>query len=107
MIVLAVNVCVTPTCVCYRLAVPGIDVVISGHSHTELTEPILVNGRTPVVQTGKESNNLGELVLSLDGATLAVESYRLPHSPHWCVTQSSGIRLENYVTFRDSKKLVT
>lgn len=57
--------------------VPGIDVVIGGHSHTELKEPILVNGRTPVVQTGKEGANLGELVISLDGAALKVESYRL------------------------------
>jgi 5'-nucleotidase len=62
-----------------RLAkdVPGIDVVISGHSHTELNEAIVVNGRTPVVQTGKESNNLGELVLALDGNKLIVTSYRL------------------------------
>ena len=58
-------------------AVPGIDVVIGGHSHTELREAIIVNGRTPVVQTGKESNNLGELVITLDGDTLTVESYRL------------------------------
>ena len=57
--------------------VPGIDVVISGHSHTELKEAILVNGRTPVVQTGKESNNLGELVITLDGKKLTVTSYRL------------------------------
>jgi 2',3'-cyclic-nucleotide 2'-phosphodiesterase (5'-nucleotidase family) len=41
--------------------IPGIDLVISGHSHTELNEAIVVNGRTPVVQAGKESNNLGEL----------------------------------------------
>jgi len=62
-----------------RLArdVPGIDVVISGHSHTELKEAIIVNGRTPVVQTGKESNNLGELVLALDGNKLTVTSYQL------------------------------
>jgi 5'-nucleotidase len=62
-----------------RLArdVPGIDVVISGHSHTELKEAIIVNGRTPVVQTGKESRNLGELVIMLDGTKLTVESYRL------------------------------
>ena len=62
-----------------RLArdVPGIDVVISGHSHTELKEAIIVNGRTPVVQTGKESNNLGELVIALDGNKLTVASYRL------------------------------
>ena len=58
-------------------AVPGIDVVISGHSHTELREATIVNGRTPVVQAGKEGKNLGELVITLDGGTLTVESYRL------------------------------
>ena len=58
-------------------AVPGIDVVIGGHSHTELQEAIIVNDRTPVVQTGKESRNLGELVITIDGNKLTVESYRL------------------------------
>jgi 5'-nucleotidase len=58
-------------------AVPGIDVVIGGHSHTELPEPIIVNGRTPVVQTGKEGKNVGELVISVDGTRLTVDSYRL------------------------------
>jgi 5'-nucleotidase len=58
-------------------AVPGIDVVIGGHSHTALQEAIIVNDRTPVVQTGKEGENLGELVVSLDGSRLTVESYRL------------------------------
>jgi 5'-nucleotidase/UDP-sugar diphosphatase len=62
-----------------RLAktVPGIDVVIGGHSHTALQEPIIVNDRTPVVQTGKYGENLGELVITLDGGKLTVESYRL------------------------------
>jgi len=62
-----------------RLArdVPGIDVVISGHSHTFLTEATIVNDRTPVVQAGKESKNLGELVLTIDGNKLKVESYQL------------------------------
>jgi 5'-nucleotidase / UDP-sugar diphosphatase len=58
-------------------AVPGIDVVIGGHSHTELRQPIMANGRTPVVQTGKEGKNVGELVISIDGTTLTVESYGL------------------------------
>ncbi len=57
--------------------VPGIDVVISGHSHTFLSEATIVNGRTPVVQTGKESKNLGELVITIDGNKLTVESYQL------------------------------
>jgi 5'-nucleotidase len=56
---------------------PRVDVVIGGHSHTEVDEPIIVNGRTPVVQTGKEARNLGELVLALDGDALKIVSYRL------------------------------
>jgi len=59
------------------MAVPGIDVVIGAHSHTELHEPIIVNGRTPVVQTGKYGENLGELVITLDKGKLTVESYQL------------------------------
>jgi 5'-nucleotidase len=58
-------------------AIPGIDVVVGGHSHTELQEAIIVNGRTPVVQTGKEGKNVGELVITIDGAKLSVDSYRL------------------------------
>jgi 5'-nucleotidase len=58
-------------------AVPGIDVVIGSHSHTELHEAIIVNDRTPVVQTGKYGQNLGELVISIDGDKLTVESYKL------------------------------
>jgi 5'-nucleotidase/UDP-sugar diphosphatase len=58
-------------------AVPGIDVVVGGHTHTELHEAVIVNDRTPVVQTGKYGMNLGELVLTLEGGKLTVESYKL------------------------------
>jgi len=58
-------------------AVPGIDVLVGGHSHTFLNEAIIVNGRTPVVQAGKNGENLGELVVTLDGGKLTVDSYKL------------------------------
>ncbi len=58
-------------------AVPGIDVVVGAHSHTELHDAIIVNDRTRVVQTGKYGDNLGELVITLDGSNLQVESYKL------------------------------
>jgi 5'-nucleotidase len=58
-------------------AAPGIDIVIGGHSHTELNEAIIVNHRTPVVQTGLEGRNLGELAIRLNGSQLTVESYQL------------------------------
>jgi 5'-nucleotidase / UDP-sugar diphosphatase len=57
--------------------VPGIDVVISGHSHTFLHEAIIVNDHTPVVQAGKNGDDLGELVVTLDGGKLTVDSYKL------------------------------
>jgi 5'-nucleotidase/UDP-sugar diphosphatase len=57
-------------------AVPDLDIVIGGHTHTELVEPLLV-GNHPVVQTGKYGENLGELVLSLENGQVRVESYRL------------------------------
>ncbi len=56
--------------------VPGIDIVVGGHTHTALTQPVLVNGR-PVVQTGRYAENLGELVISIDSGKVKVESYRL------------------------------
>ena len=57
-------------------AVPDIDIVIGGHTHTALTKPLLVEGR-PAVQTGKYGESLGELVISLEGGKVKVESYRL------------------------------
>ena len=57
-------------------AVPEIDIVIGGHTHTALTKPLLVNGR-PVVQAGRYGENLGELTVSLSGGKVKVESYRL------------------------------
>jgi 5'-nucleotidase/UDP-sugar diphosphatase len=58
-------------------AVAGIDIVIGAHSHTALHEAVIVNGRTPVVQTGKYGENLGELVITIDAGKLTVASYRL------------------------------
>ena len=57
--------------------VPGIDIVIGGHSHTELHKAIMANDRTPVVQTGMQSENLGELTITVNNGKLTVESYRL------------------------------
>jgi 5'-nucleotidase/UDP-sugar diphosphatase len=57
--------------------VPEIDIVIGGHSHTVLHEPFIVNGRTPVVQAGKNGENLGELVVTLNAGNLKVDSYTI------------------------------
>ena len=48
--------------------VPGIDVIISGHCHTALEEPIIEAG-TIIVQTGNSLANLGVLELAYDNST--------------------------------------
>ena len=58
-------------------AVPEIDIVIGGHSHTALKEAIIVNNHSIVVQTGKECENLGELVMSFDGRATKLVSWKL------------------------------
>ena len=57
-------------------AVPGIDVVISGHSHTALAEPILVNG-TPIVQAGSEMQYVGVLEMLQENQKWRVGKYEL------------------------------
>ena len=47
-------------------AVDGIDVIISGHTHTTLTEPIVVND-TYIVSAGPYCRNLGSLTLVWGG----------------------------------------
>ena len=57
--------------------VPGIDVVVGGHSHTVLEEPIMVKGRVPVVQAGHNGRFLGELTVRIEGGRLTVLSNRV------------------------------
>lgn len=57
-------------------AVDGIDVIISGHTHTTLDQPIRVND-TLIVSCDEYSKNLGVLTVNKSGGSLSVEDYRL------------------------------
>lgn len=46
--------------------VPGIDALISGHTHNRLQRPCWV-GRTPIIQSGCHGSFVGRLDLALDG----------------------------------------
>jgi 5'-nucleotidase/UDP-sugar diphosphatase len=56
--------------------VKGINLIISGHTHTLLEKPIMVNG-IPVVQAGDNGRFVGRMALSWNGTDLKVEEYRL------------------------------
>ena len=56
--------------------VKGINLIISGHTHTQLDNPVIVKG-IPVVQAGDNGRYVGKLTLIGDGNRFTVESYQL------------------------------
>ena len=62
----------------YELAkkVNGIDVIVSGHTHTTLQKPISVNGAL-IVSAAEYGRNLGVLKLSFNGESVSLGSYEL------------------------------
>lgn len=56
--------------------VPGIDVIISGHTHTLLNEPI-IHGNTIIVQSGSYGKNVGVLDLSFNNGKTSLKNYSL------------------------------
>jgi 5'-nucleotidase len=57
-------------------SVKGIDLIIGGHSHTRLEQPLLVNG-TPIVQTGEFGQNVGRISLTYSDGKVKVDGYKL------------------------------
>ena len=58
--------------------VPGIDVIVGGHSHTVVTDPLPV-GNTIIVQAGYYGLYLGVLKLEVDKATHKILDYNKEH----------------------------
>ena len=56
--------------------VPGIDIIISGHTHTKLTHPIHVN-ETLIVQAYDYSRNVGILDLAYEKGRVKLKNYAL------------------------------
>ena len=57
-------------------AVDGIDVIVSGHTHTTLREPITVNN-TLIVSAAEYGRNLGVLKVRFDGQAVTLADYQL------------------------------
>src|SRR5690606_20431894 len=57
-------------------AVPGIDVTVRGHSHTQLDEPVVV-GDTIIVQANEYGKYVGFLKLVVDGGRIVDYEGRL------------------------------
>lgn len=62
----------------YALAesVQGIDLIVSGHTHTTLEKPVRVND-TYIVSAGEYGKNLGVVNMSFDGDSVEIKDYEL------------------------------
>lgn len=80
-------------------AVNGIDVIISGHTHTTLKEPIVVND-TYIVSASEYGKNLGVVNLSyVPGAPVSLNSYELiPVDENVSEDERIAALVENYKT---------
>lgn len=87
-------------------AVPGIDVILSGHTHDALTTAVQVND-TIITQTGRYGEHLGKLALTVTktaGVTtsVALDSYQLiPIDDSVAGDVTTQARVDGYITAID------
>jgi 5'-nucleotidase len=56
--------------------VKGIDLIIGGHTHTRIDQPVVING-VPIVQAGEYGQFVGRLSLTYSNGNLKVDGYKL------------------------------
>jgi len=56
--------------------VPGIDIIVGGHSHDFVRTPYVLNGKI-IVQAGEMGKALGALKVRVSGGKVSLESYKL------------------------------
>lgn len=81
--------------------VEGIDLLISGHTHTTLEEALMIN-RTPLVQTGSYGRSVGRIEIELKEGEAELIDYRL-------IPVDDSIMGDSYVHGRinEQKKLIS
>jgi 2',3'-cyclic-nucleotide 2'-phosphodiesterase (5'-nucleotidase family) len=76
----SIVICVSHLGLVYDIAglsqVPGIDIIVGGHSHDALKKPILAGGKI-IVQAGEYGRWLGVLKVNYDGQSVTLKSYNL------------------------------
>jgi len=56
--------------------VKGIDIIVSGHTHTKLEKPVIINN-TAIIQTGEYGRFIGKLNLTSDNGKISFDNYSL------------------------------
>ena len=74
--------------------VPGVDIIIGGHRHARLEEPVIENG-VIIVQTGSRTSNLGKLEIVVQGDS--VSEYKGELIPLWVDSITVAPNLANKI----------
>lgn len=56
--------------------VKGIDIIVSGHTHTVINDPIWI-GETPIIQTGSQGKNIGRFEINVNDGKITSAKYNL------------------------------
>lgn len=80
----------------------GVDVIIGGHSHTYMDEPIIVNG-IPIVQAGMGTDGIGRFDINVDTDLNCIDSFKWQYIPIDETTCQKDIDLENLIHNYKSK----
>jgi 2',3'-cyclic-nucleotide 2'-phosphodiesterase (5'-nucleotidase family) len=84
-------------------AVPGIDVIVGGHTHTKITQPVIV-GSTLILQAYERGTVLGRLALTVEGGRVIAVDYRLlPITPELAEDPQVAAVVERYRRRLDAK----
>lgn len=84
-------------------AVPGIDVIIDGHSHTELPEGITV-GTTLIAQTGYYDHRLGRVDIWLENGKITAKQAQLYTAANLqAIAPQSDAEIANMITAMDEE----
>ncbi len=90
----------------------GVDIIIGGHSHTLLSEPVVVNG-IPIVQAAMGTDGIGRFDIDVDTDSNCIDSYSWNYIPINELTCQKDQQLDdiihNYKSMTDLKygKIVT
>jgi len=72
-------------------AVPGIDLFVDGHCHTEFSSGMLIN-ETLLVSTGEHGNNLGVVQLVVEEGGLVAAEASLINATEMSVAEDEGVK---------------
>lgn len=79
-------------------SVPGIDLIIDGHTHTKLTKPVIVNN-VPIVQDYQWGLYLGKVVLTITNKKVTGFTWEsLPINVKTTITKPDGTKQTKFVT---------